>query len=302
MRRPRAIFRLDDGREVALGHEDTIGRGAATLRLDDAHIPQLAAVVTLRGGRLKLRALGADALIARGAPAREARLFKGAKIGLSGGVTLRVVALDAAQATAGLRVDGRVHPLICAAYAFTGDPPALAEGLQIGAEVTVWSDAEGRYRWRRGAEDTPLEPGQRFEVRGRAVEVVPVTVREAGVASTAHVLQLDAPLTFTLAEGPAAAIRAPEGDPVRLSGQQASLLHALAGGDVYWKELVRPVLTRRIHADSDLFALRKRLDNTSDRLAGKLRDAGLRHEIIERKGDGTWALQLREGDRVVDER
>ena len=80
---PTIVFRLPDGTTAALGHGDVIGRlESAALHLSDPRISEAHAMVSLRGGALKLVALRGR-LVVDGAALRDVELVPGLVVQLA---------------------------------------------------------------------------------------------------------------------------------------------------------------------------------------------------------------------------
>ena len=298
--RASATFGLPSGDERSLGHGDLIGRlSAAALRFDDPAISEAHALVSLRGGDLKLLALrGLFAIDGR--PRQDAVLRPGLRISLSREIAITVLAVVLPDTVLGLQGDDLpLQPLGGAVSLVLGVRPSLRTRYQHDADAWLWW-AETEWRLRvRGQVDRALEPGQPFQVNGRTFEATSMALNDAGEQPTRAAGGIQAPLTIRARFDTVHLLRE-RTPPLVLTGQSARILSELAtvGVAIAWEAVAATVWS----GDSvDSGELRRRWDIAMVRLRGKLRDAGIRPGLVRADGSGCFELVLAEGDVVVDE-
>ncbi len=158
--------------------------------------------------------------------------------------------------------------------------------------MTIWTTGKA---WRiQTAADAPrdLEPGTRFEVRGHPFEVVLLGLAQAGGEATRHEGSLYEPISLTTMFDAVRIER--NGVPVlNLSGIPARILSEISeiGQPVSWE-----AVARELWDGSDRAGLRRKWDLALGRLRKKLRDAGLRQDLLVPDGSGNVVLQLYPGD------
>lgn len=275
---------------------DVIGRGrAAALPIDDGRISEAHALVSLRGGELKLLALrGRFALAER--PCAELVLAVGQSISLAPDLTLEVLdvrlpSLALAVRTSHLRPTTLVG--VCSL------PSASAERLEPGfrrdAAAQIWNQ-DADWRIRVGDQPArPLEAGDRVDVAGVTLEALSITLDEAG----AHATQLDAHTRRNLlivTNHDTVTIERSDGQLLYLSGISARILSELAAiqGPASWDLLAAEIWTE----DYERAELRRKWDVAVARLRKRLRDGGVAPEIVTADGTGNFELVVSSTDRV----
>jgi hypothetical protein len=296
--RPLVNLRLPDGSLRALAHGDLIGRlPGAALSLDDPAISEAHAMVTLRGGDLKLLALrGLFAIDGR--PRQEVVLEAGLRIQLSRQVSVVVEDVVLPESVLAVEADGLPLQALAGAVSVTiGPPPTLHARYRDDADGWIWWSADGwRLRSATG-EGRLLLAGQDFCVRGCRFRASLMALGRAGEDGTRAAGAIQAPLTIRARFDTVHLLR--EGaPPVLLTGQSARIVSELAacGAAVAWE-----VLARGIWGDDDAIELRRRWDIAMVRLRAKLRQAGIRPDLVRATGGGALELLLAEGDVVEDE-
>ncbi len=291
-----ASFRLADGTTHILGAGDLIGRlWTAALQIDDPRISEGHAMVSLRGGDLWLLALRRR-LAVDGRSVAEIRLTDGLVIALAQGLELTVESV--------------VLPEVALAIEAPGLPPTLLPGLcslQVHPDVRlsaryeptaaclVWDTCDG---WRRSQAGvtTPLAPGDAWEVEGVVFRVTTMPVG-GGLAPTRVTGGIDPPLRIITAYT-TVQIQAGDAPPVTLAGVHAKILSELAalGGPAGWEVVAREVWPD----ETDTWVLRKRWDVNLGRLRTRLREGGIRTDLVRAAGTGQVELVLRHNDVLED--
>jgi hypothetical protein len=175
------------------------------------------------------------------------------------------------------------------------DPrPRLAPGRQDDALAVFWL-TDGRWRARVSGEAVDVEAGTSLPGPAAAWRAVNVPLAAAGRAPTR--VDETAPLRIVCSFD-TVQVHRPHRPAVVLGGQLARVLSEVAtvGQPQSWWELARPHWP---HID-DRDALRRRWDGLLNRLRERLRDEGLRSDLIVSSGAGLVELVLREGDVVED--
>jgi hypothetical protein len=296
----RAWARLEgpEGQVADLQPGDIIGRThRSALRLDDPRISEAHALVSLRGGRLKLLALRGALAVGRQRLA-ELELAAGLTVHLAKGAAVHVLGVSLPPVLMAVAVgDAPPVALMGSVQSIGGSPVTLAAGYSDTAFAHVWSTGDA---WMlRCRDQTPVlaEPGLGFDAGGTPVRLVELDLREVGASSTVDAGRLDAALHLVARYHSVHIHR--QGHPVlSLSGQPAVLLSELVtlDGPVEWTVLAGQIWRRHSRRDG----LRKKLDATLMRLRRKLSAAGIREDLVRADGTGRLELVLREGDRTED--
>lgn len=292
-------FRLPDGSLRELVPGETLGRAwSAGLILDDGRISEAHALVSLRGGELKLLALRGRFAVA-GRPMSELALAAGQRIELARDLCLDVEAVALPDEVLGLEGDGlarRILPPVASLY--PGPRSELVAGFQPDAPVRLWSAWDG---WRLVVEPEPprgLQVGDGFSWGGRTFRAVAVPLSQASSPTTRGGGSVDAPLRLVVRFDSVHCFADEELVAV-LGGVSARLVSELVamGGTVDWE-----ILARELWADEDdRAALRRRFDVALVRLRQKLRDARLRPDLVGTNGSGLLELRLSAHDRVDEQ-
>jgi hypothetical protein len=283
--------------EPVLGPGDLIGRAwSAALQIDHPQISEAHAWVSLRGGTLKLLALRGRFLV-DGQPTTDVELAVGQRLHLAPQVSLEVLEVALPEHVLGLEGEGLPRQVLVGACSLLpGPPPRLAPGAVAGAAAQLWTDGAG---WRcrvAGEAARALVPGDLLEIGPLRVQAVAVAVAAAAARGTRF--GVDGPLEI-LARYDTLHLRRDGAAPVALSGQMARLISELAstGAPLSWESagaLLWP-------DEDDRDALRRRWDVLLARLRQRLRQEGVRPDLVRSTGNGLVELLLHPGDRVVDE-
>jgi hypothetical protein len=303
MERALARFRVLDGqslpREVDLAPGDLIGRlWTAALRLDDPRISEAHALVSLRGDELKLLALRGMMSVG-GSPANTATLQPGVRVRLCEGIELEVAAVELPEHMLALSLPGQgAVALTASVYSLTVEPELrMAPGFTPGAIGHVWSNGEG---WTLRAEglSAEIEEGRSWVVAGTPLAALRIATARGAVAATQMSGRIHPPVRI-VAQFDTVQLHREKYDPVVIGGTAARILSVLASfqGPASW-EVVAGEVWRGETADR--FGLRRRWDRNLVTLRTKLREAGLRPDLVHHDGSGNIELVLLPGDEVVD--
>ncbi len=292
-----ARLSLPDGSTVELVPGDLIGRHrGAALRFDDPRISEAHALLSLRGGELRLLALrGALALDKE--RVSEVTLEPGQRIRLASDLAIEVLEVVLPAEVLALEGEGLPRQVLGGSgCSLVLDPrPLLMERPTHGAAATLWTDGEG---WRMQIGDGPARSfgiGDHFTVGGRDFRGVGITLARAGQRATAYRGKLHAPLRLLTRYDSVELHR--EGEPVlAIGGVAARVLCELADfdGAVEWETLAQQVWGEA----GDRLSMRRKLDVTLSRLRGRLREAGVRPDLVQTDGTGKLGLLLHDDDTI----
>lgn len=294
-----------DGTEWLLGHGDLIGRlPTAALPIDDGRVSEAHGLVSLRAGEWKLLALRGVFAI-DGQVVREATLEAGLDIELAPGLSLQVLAVELPDRMLAIEGPGLPRQILTGACSLVVEPRLMLLGrYREDALAHLWSHGQA---WRvrlRGEPARDLQAGDRFVVAGHEITAVWVPVDRAGAAGTRVEGSLAMPLRIVASydtvhvhlhgagQGPGA------GPPVALDGISARILSELVAmrGPVAWE-----VLAGEIWRDEpDRAQLRRKWDISLVRLRRRLRQGGIRPDLVRAGGTGQVELWLYAGDSVDD--
>ena len=291
--RARVTFRMPDGSVSTATHGDLVGRLAqAAVHLDDARISEAHALVSLRGSELVLLALRGRFAV-KGRPVDRVPLTSGLEIQLARRITLTVESVHVPEQVLALRGPNLPTQMLPNVASLVVQPePALIARYVSGAALTLWSTGPAwRIRHRDGPAQ-PLQPGDTVDVDGHVFEALLVDVRSATDGATLREGGLTAPLHLVL-HYDAAEVRRTGHGVLALSGLGARILYELAeiGAPVSWHALATDLWS------GDRDDLRRKWDLTLARVRRKLRDAGIREDLVHPDGRGNVQLLLYSEDR-----
>jgi hypothetical protein len=298
MNRVFATFRLPDGTTRSLGPGDIIGRlWSAAMQLDDPRVSEGHAMLSLRSGDLWLlalrRRLGVD-----GRSVAEVRLVPELRIALAQGLEIVVESVELPASALAIEAPGLPTTILPGLCSLRARPQIqLSARHQPDAPCLLWDTCDG---WRRsqGGVTVPLAEGDTWEVDGVPFRAVAVPVGGTGLSPTRVTGGIDPPLRIVTA-WETAQVQAGDAPPVVFSGVHARILSELAalGGPAAWD-----VVAREVWPDEpDAWVLRKRWDVNLGRLRARLREAGVRTDLVRAAGTGQVELVLRRHD-VLDDR
>ncbi len=295
--RASVILRAPDGGLFELGHGDIIGRlWTAALHLDDARVSEAHAMISLRGGELKLLSLRALFAVS-GKPMRELSLAAGHRIELARDLVLTVESVSLPTWVLSLAMPGLARQALPGAcWLITTPHPRLVSGHSAAAVAAFWFTG-GAWRVRVGDGDVEeLEPGWTATFNGVAVEAVVHELSRAGEQATRLGGRVDAPLRIVCHYDTVVIDR--DGlTATTLAGQSARLVSELAeiGAPLAWESAARLLWPR----EDDSILLRRRLDTVLARLRRKLKSTSVRPDLVRSDGAGKVLLHLEAGDEAV---
>jgi len=271
---------------------------AAAMHIDDARVSEAHAMVSLRDGALRLLSLR-GAFSVRGKVVRDAELSTGMQVVLARGVVLEVLEVvlpEAVLAIEGPRLPRTMLPSVCGLCA--SPQPRLVLGSRGEADAWIWSVGTG-WRLQLSGHGTTreLREGDHFTVAGEDFSVVAMPLRSAGPAATDMARSVTAPLHL-VAAWDSFHIHRDNTPVIALQGVLARIASELAsvGAPLEWRVLARQVWPKE---DDDL-VLRHRLDANLSRLRKKLREAGVRPDLVRTDGGGLVELVRYPQDTLED--
>lgn len=287
-----AIIQGPSGDEVELGHGDIVGRlGRAALVIDDPRVSEAHAMVSLRGDRLKLLPLRGR-LWVDGAQTSQVELRRGLVVDLVPGVSLRVEDVLLPERLLAIDAPGLGLQILAGVTSLHTLPrPRLVPGFAGDADAVLWGEELTWKLWQPPGRTQVLTPGARVQVGGLELTAVDVAMTSAQALST---VTATAPLHIVV-HYETAQIRSGEAVAL-LTGVPARLLAELVefDGPVPWDVLSAELWG----AQTDKDQRRARLDMAMLRLRRRLRDAGLRDDLVVATGTGQLQLVLGPEDTV----
>lgn len=289
---------LSSGSTYVLGPGDVIGRmAAAALHLDDPRISEAHAMVSLRGDALQLLALRGRFSV-EGVPRAEVTLRPGLRVALARGLELEVQTIVLPEQVLALEGDDLPRQVLQGVHSLFSAPHArLESGFHGDADAWFWS-VQGVWRLQSPSGSTRLLlPGDQLQLGGKCFTLVAVPVQALAVGVTCTDGAIAAPLRIHT-HFDTVHIHQESRVPLAIDGLHARLLSELVafGGPVDWQVLAGELWQEA----ADLPRIRRRLDVTVSRLRMRLRDAGVRPDLVRATGAGQFELFLHERDSVID--
>ena len=297
--RVRAFTRLllPNGTSVELGHGDIIGRlWSAALSIPDARVSEAHAMVSLRGQDLLLLALRGR--FAMGGKVRNSLVLEaGQVISLVEGLELRVEEVSLPASIFAIEGEGLPRVAVTGVCSLLTRPrPELVPRLVPDAPVHIWGDGEGWCLSMNGV-SRPIKPGDSWDVDGRRFAAVALSLDGAGRTAT-HLEGVVSHALRIVAKFDTVHIHPERSEPLALSGMAARTISEIVSfdGPVPWE-----VLARELWPDEDdVHLLRHKLDVTLSRVRARLREGGVRPDLVRSDGFGNVELFLHTGDQVED--
>ena len=188
------------------------------------------------------------------------------------------------------------QPLAGVASLLLAPRPGLRAGVHRDAAAVFFTVDDG-WRVRTPQGTAALVPGWSLEHPGGVARVVSISLSRAGQRPTVAVGRVDAPLRIETHFDAVHLHR--DGQPtVTLTGHAARLITDLggAGTPLPWEGLAESLWQDSVHRDH----LRSRFDAVLSRTRRRLRQEGVRADLLSSDGAGNLFLLLRPGDRVDD--
>lgn len=289
-------FQAPDGKTVDVDPGGLIGRlPTAAFCVDDPRISEAHALVSVRRGEVMLLSLR-RLFAVRGKPVAEVALEAGMDVELAPGLVVRVQEVHGPTTVLAIEAAAlgrRVLPGTASLMA--GKPPQLLPRFEPDAALHIWWNGDG---WRACAGE--LVPAQaRTVADGTRVRVAGLDVRFVAVALTGTVTTsgglMDEPLRMIAWYDSVEIHRHGQAEIVVIAGIGARILSELIvfEGPVEWQ-----VLANEVWSDTggDPAELRHRWDAALARLRAKLKESGVRPDLVRSTGAGFVQLVRRPAD------
>lgn len=295
-----AMVRVRDGAGGVheLVHGDLIGRvWSAALQINDGRVSEAHAMVSLRGGELRLFGLR-GAFAVGGRPLSEVVLEAGQVLQLARGVELTVLEVRLPERVLGVEGATLVRQVLPGVCSIVVDPlPRVAGGWRDEAAWSLWSTGDGWMARDPGGDVRPVQAGDTLAVGGHTLSLVDIPLRAAGPAPTRRAGEFDAPLTV-VARFESVDVQRDGEVVLRLSGKAARLVSELVAvdGPMPWAALAGELWPD----EAEPLVLRTRLDVILTRIRKRLRDAGIRDDLVRADRAGHMELLLHPHDTLVD--
>ena len=297
---PYVIFCLPSGEMVKATPGSILGRlSSASVRIDDPRVSEAHALVSLRGSELKLLTL-------RGSLRVESRrvadvvLAAGQQIQLARGVELSVVAVELPSSMTALQIVSQGKPfgelveLTRSVYSILPQPEPRIEPRYVqSAPAHVWNTSDGWCIRLAGSERVQLQGNATFSVAGFTVKVVEVPLPEAGITETV-VSERSYPTLQIIDRDGTVHIHSQGQRSLVLNGKPAQIISELMSMEVLapWYVVAGEIWPRT----RDMKILRRNWDQCLNRLRKKLREGGIRDNLVNADGTGNIELFLLPGD------
>lgn len=298
--RTHVVFELPDGSHQSLGPGDLIGRlWTCALWIDDGRVSEAHALVSVRGDELRLLALRGRFAV-DDAPVVDVTLAAGQRIRLAEGLELRVVHVLLPDTVLGVEGAGLARQALLGVVSVraANGRLELLPGFVADADAQLWGNGDSWQLAVRGQRARPVEPGETVDLQGVALRFVDLPLVRAGAADTRRDLSASTPLRLVARHYEVTVERA--GEPVvRLDGLSARVVSELVaiGGPAPWQAVAREIW----RDETDEVRLRRRWDVTLNRLRARLRDVGVRPELVRSDRSGIVTLDAGPDDELVDE-
>lgn len=296
--RPHVRLRTSDGGLVELAAGDFIGRSdRAALCINEPHISEAHAMVSLRSSELVLLALRGN-LSVDGKPAARAALRAGQRIVLASRTALDVEEVFLPKDVLTLALDDGPPCVVASVCAIRLAPePEIVAGFAPDADALVWSSGLRHFARVYGGPAVEVVAGSELAVGDHVVHFADVPIDALSYAPTDHSYLVGAPLHLILNYDTVHIISGPA--RVTLDGIIARIVSELAAvrAPIAWQEVARLVWGADAPSEA---ALRERWDSNLARLRRKLKDARIRGDLVHSTGGGHVELLLGPGDTLED--
>lgn len=272
-----------------------IGRlASAEVRVLDARVSSAHALVALRTGGFQLLALRGRLQI-DGVEEPTVDLEVGSRVQLAEGVDLEVMEVELPERVLALQVDDTVVQLWADVYSLVKSPtPELVPEYRAGALAYVCSSASGWLLERRDATTIPIVAGDEWALEGVRLFVTELPVSTLANPATLTATDLARSPLRVVGRFTTVQIHRRNRESVALNGQPAQLVTELGemGVPAPW-EVLAGSLWRDV---PDLVQLRRRFDRVVQRIRQRLREHGIRENLVRSSGTGSLELWLEPGD------
>lgn len=276
---------------------DIIGRlRTASLRIDDPRVSEAHAMLSLRGGRLKILALRGALQVER-TLCKETEVSRGQRIYMAPEVYIDV--LDVVTPPFSLALCAGEHPPfpLSGAVVSVEDTPSLEFSNRFlpDASLHLWSAGDRWVGRRPGEPVVEITSSTTWELSTGTVSFKKLPLQQFASGVTLTPGTFYQPLRIT-AQYDAVTLTARHGQPVIITGNSARILSELAeiGQPVSWQSLAESIWRH----DRDPLSLRRKWDLTLFRLRKKLRSNQLREDLVISDGEGNVLFKLNPADTL----
>jgi hypothetical protein len=290
-------FCVNGGVVERLGPGAVIGRSAmASLRVNDPAISEAHAMVSLRGSALRLLSLRGRFVVA-GQRINDVLLSPGLTVELAPSISLEVTAVVLPASIPALTIEGLgtlVPPSVASLFAARAAP---VSGLSLDADAVLWTSDHVLHLRRLNEPDRVLAVGDSFVVGARTYGVVSMPLAAADTSVTNANAQFALPLVLVVRFDTVHVWRGEVA--VAIDGIPARVLSELAlmGVPAEWRNVAREIWPE----EGDDRRLRMNWDAGLSRLRSRMREAGIRSDLVRSVGAGLLELFLGPDDRVIDD-
>jgi hypothetical protein len=296
MNGPAVLLTLEGGPATLVPVGGLIGRSAASsMRILDPRVSEAHAMVVLRGRELRLLSLRSRVAV-DDREDDDVTLAPGQRIVLGGAVTCVVQQVSMPAHVLAVAFAGQQRELCADAYSFLAGPvPDLLPRLVPGASAHLWSADEGWLIQPAGAPAAPLRVGAEWTIDGVDLTVQRVALGDAaGLATVGPREALRLVCRTTTVH-----VHRARREPIAIDARAGQLLSELAlmRAPVEWM-----VIAAELWPDErDAVRLRRNFDAVLSRLRARLREGGIRDDLVRTDGRGNIEVLLDRSDEVVDE-
>jgi len=255
-------------------------------------------MVSLRQGALQLLGLRGRFVVG-GQNLTEVTLRPEMTISLSSMTALYVVDLDVPDHLLALEHPAFGRRILSGVMSIQLDPTTqIVAGAAPNAAAIIWGDGIEWFARHGDRGDTRLVPGQPLILGGETINVTSVAVGATPDPTSVGALQVSEPLTI-VARYDTVHIHRSQALAVVLDGLVAQIVSdlAIAGVPMGWQILAADLW----RGETDPTILRRNWDGALARLRRKLRDGGVRTDLVRSDYAGNFEMLLHRGDRVDDE-
>ena len=292
---PHVAFKLPTGLVVRVAPGGIIGRtSSASLRLPDPRVSEAHALVSLRGREFRILALRGRTEV-DGEEETEVIAAPGQRLTFGGAITVEIDHVEVGDRVLAVEFGGELRELCADSYSVVaGPPPDLLPRFVADALAWIWSTDDG---WMLSdGSSPPRRMSAGITMNAGELQFSTVLVAPSGSGSTTGG---PSPSITLVCRTTTVHIHQRSRLPVTVDARAGLLLSELAlmrapapwaaAAGLLWPD------------QPDAHKLRRNFDAVIARLRTRLREAGVREDLIRTDGRGNVEVFLHPGDEVVDE-